>query len=130
MAKLGALLTEKGVKSLEKARKNNSKSDWKIAKTLFDNLLAKAKHGGLLMETSRKDKVLTDRFGIPYKTITKVKIKKLRLPSVSLLERGVLFDCKALWVKPIIRNNRIVFFWKGQYIDGATIFGESINRYQ
>ncbi len=130
MAQLSTLLTEKGAKSLEKARKNSSKSDWKIAKTLFDNLLAKAKHGNLLVETSNTTKVIKGKFGMPDKIHTKVKLKKLRLPSVSYRENGVLFDVKALWVKPIIRNNRIVFFWKGQYIDGATIFGESINRYQ
>ena len=82
-----------------------------------------------MIEFKSTKKTVKNNFG-KTKVITKSKIQKIRIPSVSLRNNGVLFDSKALWVKPIIQKNRIVFFWKGIYIDGATIYGESINRYQ
>jgi polyhydroxyalkanoate synthesis regulator phasin len=129
MARLAQLLEEKGFKSSEKLREECPLSDWEIAKTLFDNLVRKATKKNCLIENKTIKKTVRNNFG-KTKVISKTKISKIRIPSVSLIENGVLFDSKALWVKPLIQKNRIVFFWKGIYIDGATIFGESINRYQ
>jgi len=129
MARLAQLLEEKGFKSSEKLREECPLSDWEIAKTLFDNLVRKATKKNCLIENKTIKKTIRNNFG-KTKVISKTKISKIRIPSVSLIENGVLFDSKALWVKPLIQKNRIVFFWKGIYIDGATIFGESINRYQ
>lgn len=130
MAQLEQLLTEKGVKSLEKARKSNSKGDWKVAETLFDNLVRKCTKQGCLIELKTTDKVIRNGRGRIVKVITKTKVIKIRLPWVHSQQNNVLWAFAPLWVKPIIQNNRIVFFWKGLYIDGATIFGESINKYQ
>lgn len=129
MARLGQLLEEKGFKSSERLRKECDLSDWEIAKVLFDNLIIKATKKGCVIENKTIKKTVKNNFG-KTKVISKTKISKIRIPSVSLIENGVLFDSPALWVKPIIQKNRIVFFWKGMYIDGATVFGESINRYQ
>ena len=129
MGQLARLLEEKGIKSSEKLRKECPLSNWEIASILFDNLTRKATAKGGLIEWTEVKKVIRGNYG-KSKTITKSKIKKVRIPAISLIENNVLFDVKALWVKPIIQNNRIVFFWKGMYIDGATVFGESINRYQ
>lgn len=129
MARLAQLLEEKGFKSSERLRKECDLSDWEIAKVLFDNLIMKATKKGCMIEFKSTKKTVKNNFG-KTKVITKSKIQKIRIPSVSLRNNGILFDSKALWVKPIIQKNRIVFFWKGIYIDGATIYGESINRYQ
>lgn len=129
MARLARLLEEKGFKSSEKLRKECPLSDWEIASILFDNLTRKATAKGGLITWSETKKVVHNNNGRS-KTITKKRIKKVRIPAISLIENNVMFDVKALWVKPIIQNNRIVFFWKGMYIDGATVFGESINKYQ
>lgn len=130
MAQLEQLLTEKGVKSLEKARKSNSKSDWKVAETLFDNLVRKCTKQGCFIELKTTEKVIRNKKGRIIKVISKTKVKRIRLKSIGLHSHNVSWSVGALWVKPIIQNNRIVFFWKGCYIDGATIFGESINKYQ
>lgn len=130
MAQLEQLLTEKGVKSLEKARKSNSKGDWKVAETLFDNLVRKCTKQGCLIELSTTDKVIRNKRGRIVKVISKTKVKRIRLSNLVYRLDGLFLSSPALWVKPIIQNNRIIFFWKGQYIDGATIFGESINKYQ
>jgi len=129
MAQIKDLLQEKEVKTLEKASETNSIPSWKIASILFDNLIRKATKVNCLIEFDTTTKIIKGKHGIPRKIIKKTKIKKIRLNS-----NGSRFNSSlslgALWVKPLIRNNRVVFFWKGQYIDGATIFGESINRYQ
>jgi len=129
MTQLAQLLEEKGIKSSEKLREECQLSNWEIAEILFDNLTRKATAKGGLIEWSEIKKIVRNNYG-KSKTITRSKIKKVRIPAVSLIENNVLFDVKALWVKPLIQNNRMVFFWKGIYIDGATVFGESINRYQ
>jgi hypothetical protein len=129
MARLAQLLEEKGFKSSDKLRKECQLSDWEIAKALFNNLIMKATKKGCMIENKTIKKTVRNNFG-KTKVISKTKISKIRIPSVSLIENGVLFDSKALWVKPLIQKNRVIFFWKGIYIDAATIFGESINRYQ
>ena len=130
MAQIKQLLEEKGFKSSEKLRKECSMSNWKIAEILFDNLVRKCTKVGCLIELKTTNKVITNKVGTPVKVIAKTKIAKIRLKAIGLHQENVSWSVGALWVKPIIQNNRVVFFWKGQYIDGATIFGESINRYQ
>ncbi|MHA2055698.1 MAG: hypothetical protein ACW99F_19155 [Candidatus Hodarchaeales archaeon] len=121
MAKLTHILEEKGIKNLEKARNNTQKNDPKIAKTLFDNLLRLGRKRGFGIEfKTTKKLVKTKNHVLPLKMIEVKKIKRIQLCS-----RGL-----RIWVKPIIQNNRLKFFWKGSYIDAAELYGESINKYQ
>ena len=130
MTQLAQLLEEKGIKSSEKLREECQLSNWEIAEILFDNLSRKCTKQGCSIELKTTDKLIYNKRGHVVKTISKSKINKIRLPWVYSQQYNVLWAFAPLWIKPIIQNNRIVLFHKGTYIDGATIFGESINRYQ
>lgn len=129
MKQLAQLLTEKGIKSSEKLREECPLSNWEIAEILFGNLSAKCKKMSIIIENKTTNKLIHNKSGRVVKVIHKKKMQKLKLPAVHSHEYNVAWSFAPLWVKPIIQNNRIVLFFKGTYIDGATIFGESINKY-
>lgn len=130
MTQLAQLLTEKGIKSSEKLREECPLSNWEIAELLFKNLSMKCKKMGIIIEHKTTNKLIHNKKGRVVKIIHKKKMQRIKLPAMYSHEYNVAWSLASLWVKPIIQNNRIVLFYKGTYIDGATIFGESINRYQ
>lgn len=131
MSKLSQLLNEKDIKTLENAKKKQSKNDWKVAQLLFDNLLRKATKMGCTLDLKTSTTIVKGKSAIyPIEFITKTKIVRIRLSAVGLQSHGVSWSVDPLWVKPVIQNNRMKLFWKGVYIEASSIFGESINRYQ
>lgn len=133
MAKLAHILSEKGVETLEKVRIDNSKNDHEIARILFDNLFRKATKLGCLIEAESISKaVRTNNVLQPFEIVTKTRIKRIRIPFIDVRIDGVLTSLKSelIWVKPVIKNNRMLLFYNRGYIDASSIFGNSINRYQ
>jgi hypothetical protein len=130
MTKISHILAEKDVKTLEKVRETSKKSDWKVAGILFDNLIRKASKLGYELDIQTTSKVIVSRNPVRVTVIKKNKLKRLRLSHLEAKIHPFSVCFRSLWVNPVIKNNRMKLFWKGQYIDAASLFGESINRYQ
>jgi hypothetical protein len=107
MSQFKALLSENGIKTLEKAVKNTPKTS--VGRELINNLLYRLERRGNLM----------------------VKMEGHFVKEVQIKLASNFFAPKernyAIWVKPFIRNNKLFFNHGGVVLRAADIFGNGIN---